>query len=1027
MVNNIDLFYAGHGPVIGKIFVNNPDKKIVDNDNVSTIIILDISGSMASYVNVIVNNYLPNALKKADLGDQPISVITFADKHLSKLYRCTADTLSKQGICTQGSTYMSGAIDLLQSELLRLKHNNVRIMAISDGDLHDQSETVTKATNLAQSVSGKYNIRSNAIRLFTSSQQPDTKGLASVLQLDSGGKSKLIDFRCSMDADFINLFSDVLTDDLTESVKMKASKPIFMSNPWSAPSNEINLSYGENTFWVLPDDSTSITINDELIGFNESRTMTFENFESVLKSKIEYFIKRLKVLKVVDMATSRTEVEHIKKYFNSIQTMFEVTDASETLEMDNTLSARIQYFKKRHLRESKALLQEISVIANQDHVSKLNSLQQADYLRSVATSSNTINLAKRGLKQGMDFDNEAIKEVKNMAAHLNEINHIDDSSHAVSFYSQETTLGGIKELCGLVPDGSIDQMSALEILHILNIVGVPCDAVVGDFPDPKTYHINKFLFGDYISISDILTVKQLGQEIKDPFSHVPIKNAIPFFDDDRIQQFLIKYAPTLLEYTASLGMRGMIINVPSTYKYTIVDGLWTMIRLVQDSPTDVNVDLFVKFVHTYKTAVGTQFDYVLDLIKPMSTEDKANNLSLYIGNNGVTNMLGPLIALHEHPDKMSLMPDILRALYTFEYYQVLKKYYRSDSDGYIKRKQFLNDLIGIDFSKYASKLPPMFEEQPIPNHHDECHTNKEMFDSVNKSAYWIDYLCLAPKMIGLALKNDNAFLKTMDYNKSNYENELEIGFDLDKFKLYCMVQGMMFDTLASRYDSELDKMKIEDAGNEERLDAFLADYIRQQYDQHYKAELEKQHVKEVEVLTDELINKIVGSTTIDEYITLFKNGLARNYVSVAITDVFKPGFDKLKEQLFSNSIAYPLKAAKLRILALGCDEYGNIVYNKGNTLGMNPFKLESIFKNLGFDHVWESIKDKYIDKNVHLYRAPDIANHRGHSNSKPSFGAYGFKNLREFQANVSVAEFEEYCKVHTHCCGIWDGKPAKWA
>ena len=136
----------------------------------------------------------------------------------------------------------------------------------------------------------------------------------------------------------------------------------------------------------------------------------------------------------------------------------------------------------------------------------------------------------------------------------------------------------------------------------------------------------------------------------------------------------MKYAPTLLEYTASLGMRGMIINVPSTYKYTIVDGLWTLIRLVQDSPTDGHVDLFVKFVHTYKTAVGAQFDYVLDLIKPMSSEDKANNLSFYISNNGITNMLGPLIKLHDYPEKLSLVPDILRALFTFEYYQVLKKY-----------------------------------------------------------------------------------------------------------------------------------------------------------------------------------------------------------------------------------------------------------------------------------------------------------------------------------------------------------------
>lgn len=57
----------------------------------------------------------------------------------------------------------------------------------------------------------------------------------------------------------------------------------------------------------------------------------------------------------------------------------------------------------------------------------------------------------------------------------------------------------------------------------------------------------------------------MGQKLKHPYSDKEIINVIPTFDDERIHKFIRKYAPSLLEYICSIGMRRIISDVPNTY------------------------------------------------------------------------------------------------------------------------------------------------------------------------------------------------------------------------------------------------------------------------------------------------------------------------------------------------------------------------------------------------------------------------------------------------------------------------------
>ena len=1036
MQTTIDIHETGDetAPYIGKLFIES-DKTdhiySVNKNNVHTIIIMDVSGSMGDYVQKIITRYIPDTLLKLkyDQIKDLITLITFS--HCSNIYTYSGIRLRS---CTQkaeGTTYMSHAITNLRKVINESKCKYFRILTISDGQLHDQIETINKATLLASEINGKYVIRSSAIRLFTSNQQPDTRGLSSVLQLNNGN-TKLIDFQCpSINEEFINVFSDALTDNLGSYMTLTAKTPIFLTDPWSTPKTELYLSEGQNIFWLMNvTDITNLNVT-----FNIKSPINLNNIEIILKEKIDYYIDRLKLLKVVDMTESKKEIENVINYFSRLETILSsiinTDDENIDISVDKSIKTRLKFFKNRAIRKSKSIIQMLSNIANQEKVSQLNSAQQADYLRSVTTSSNAINLAKRGMKQGLDFDIKAIQEVKDMNSHLHEIVDIDDSTHTVSFYSQETTLSGIKAVCAIctVDDeyNSLTQLSALEILSLLNIVGIQCESAVGDFPDPKTYHLTDLSIGSFVSMSDVLIVKQQGGILTNPYDNTkPIHNVIPYYDDDRIQKFLMKYAPNLLEYTASLGMRNMMINIPNTYRYTAVAGVWWMVQKIQEKQNDINAQVLTNFVRTYKTAVGELFSYVPDLIKPKSAEDI--NLSLYIGNNGTTNMIGPIIAIQYDADKMAMMPDILRALYTFEFYQVMRKFYRSDSDGHIKRKQMLDDLLGIDPVKYGSKLPPLFESQKVPDHHGDYHVNQEIFNTIVERVHWIDYVCQIGTILGHALKTNTEALKniTVDKNKTD-ELELGITFDLSKFKLYCIVQGLMFDTLASRYDDTKNKMKIEDAGNERLMNNFISNYIKRQYHSHYQSELSKQNKIEIELLTQQLVVDMIETDDIQQFNQLFRKGLRKNHVSVVISDKFKAGFTELKDMLFDPSVDCELRDEKLKVLILGCDEMGNVVYNKNNTINMGTTELSRLMNLIGCGAAWNEIYDKYVEKNIHTYRESDRPNRHTHCNPKPSYWAYGYKNLRSYFDNISQREQDEYCQVHTNCCGIWDGVPVKWA
>ena len=411
-----------------------------------------------------------------------INLITFSDD--VKLFRGDYNFFTSLEMKAYGCTYMNNAINHLETILSKIaEKTNIRILSVSDGELHDQEETVEKASELYNKYKDKFLVNSQAVRLYTSSSEPDTKGMSSLMQFSNITEPKLIDIDAHKD---LNLIAEEISalfksDGLGCSLYINSKEKIFMENPWSEASDKLKLIFGENIFWMnnIPEkveisDNENKLIADVKLEICEN--ITIKNYQNILESKIKYFYQKLKVLKVVNTESASKEINKIINYFESFENILnlENIDKEENLKESEKfkISSRAFLLKKLIEKRNISISHKMKEIQNNDKVSQLNAKQLADFLRNLDINKEGKGLARRGFKEGIDFDEVARKEVLEMLNHIKELDDIDDSNHNVSFYSTSTTLDGIKSVCELAKDQSVlENLTAIDIIKLLNIVG----------------------------------------------------------------------------------------------------------------------------------------------------------------------------------------------------------------------------------------------------------------------------------------------------------------------------------------------------------------------------------------------------------------------------------------------------------------------------------------------------------------------------------------------------------------------------
>lgn len=1021
-MTTLKLFPAFNG-YVGKLIMGDGERSMFTKPTtVETIVILDVSGSMGTNVEKIIRDVLPKTF--FHLGYKPTDKITLIVFHdFATTYHTPIENLLKSPIKSGNSTYMSNGIKHLKHYLSTTSNTHIRLLTISDGVLNDQDKTVSESCTLAAELK-HFTINSQAIRLFTSESQPDTRGLSSVLQLNTVCESKLVDIKTYENVESVigNLFKN---DNLDKCVMLTSDNEIFMTAPWLPPSNHISLNNTDNVIW-FKEIPKNIRINDvkHELKVEICSQLTFDNFDLIMKDKIDYYMNRLKVLKIVNSPEAIAEIAEIVGYFSSLEKTFHANEPSGSI-LDTSLRARSEYYKNMILKKTKSVMFKMSQIANDEKVAKLNSAQQAEYLRTIDVSKNSKALARRALNNDIDFDSVVRKEVMEMFYHLDELKDIDDAKHTQSFYSKETTLGGIRATCDLVKNRILEDMNANDILTMINIVGVPCHSIIGNYPDPMTWRVDNIFVSCYLSLSDILMAHIVsgGKSLKAVGTDKEISNVIPFFDDDRVHMFMKKYCPSILEYSASIGMRRMIMNVPMTYSYTVCAGVWKMVQEVNLLKSDINIRTFNKLAHSYSVAIGGYFDHILPYIV-----DQDEKLSYYIGNNGVTNMLSVMMKIIKAGNTKNI-GRILRALYSYEINQAVKRKYKYQDNGELVMAKDLVELVGVDLEKFKTPTKDLLipEDEKLV-FHDKYQVKSELFNDIIKSCWYVDYLTLLPDFLSASFceNDEESFTKVKKMpmmDEKTICKALAINYDLRTHQFFTIVQSMLFNNKADRVDSDNSKMLIAELGDFSVGDSLVKDYVKKQYHNKYTSDLTHKIKAEKELLSDKLVKLMIESETVEKCIDLFMNGITHGTGSHKIINKASLGFNDLKIALLNLELIVPERLGKLKVLLLGRDEKDQVVWNNGNALDVDLGEIKDLFIKLDGETGWVGVHEEYVKRNIHQYRirnGVDKPNRHFHSNGKRSYWAYGFQTIEAYARSITHEAWLEYKAKHweDNCCGV---------
>ncbi|XP_037043087.1 titin homolog isoform X9 [Bradysia coprophila] len=312
--NELHLHPINDNEYLASIYVNS--SKMINNS--STTVILDRSGSMNEQTSRFVTVIIPMVMSILGYDhNYRVNLITFAAE--SKTYRKTCSQLKvATGIMSKGKTNFGPAIAALR-ELLELHERQspsipMRVLTISDGEINDPNDAIREMKKLVNFLAtSDLTINSQAVRLFTSSSQPDTKALSYMLRLNNTVVTRLYDARTN-EADrniADNIARLFLMDCFHNHQFLNFQRSIVLKFPWNTHAcMRVILSPGWNIFWFKHVPS-GVRLGNDTVNVVVRRELSLGTFHELMEWKLEYITDHMIILKIVDTKEAITNVNEI--------------------------------------------------------------------------------------------------------------------------------------------------------------------------------------------------------------------------------------------------------------------------------------------------------------------------------------------------------------------------------------------------------------------------------------------------------------------------------------------------------------------------------------------------------------------------------------------------------------------------------------------------------------------------------------------------------------------------------------------
>lgn len=300
--------------------------------SVQTVILLDRSLYMGCETRRFTNEIIPLVMSKLSDGEsQPILFITFAN--FPQIEYVTAEEMKSLSSDNYGRdrTRMASAIKYVHAYFQGTDHSAnsrpldankpIRLLSISAGEAEDLEDIEQNSTALIEFLDASdFSINAQAVRLFTSSNKPDTKALCSLLQINNATTCQLIniDAKESNDSIATKIAEAFQLDQFSRIKTLTTETPIILKFPWNKrPSTRVDLIPGLNIFWLNKIPTSEMCIKNSRVKVIMQDQLTLTVFQELMEAKLSYIVDHMNVLKATGSAKAKNTMNIMLKYFNS--------------------------------------------------------------------------------------------------------------------------------------------------------------------------------------------------------------------------------------------------------------------------------------------------------------------------------------------------------------------------------------------------------------------------------------------------------------------------------------------------------------------------------------------------------------------------------------------------------------------------------------------------------------------------------------------------------------------------------------